>query len=300
MRCFPTKSELRMKSSTLVSVIMPCFRMGQFVQRALRAIGAQSHSSWELIVIDDCGPEDGTISAVLDFQASHSQTKVKLIRHKKNQGVSAARNTALRSAKGNLIAFLDPDDFWHEDYLATMLEALSSSNADLAFCRMMVVDAQGDYSHVNASPTELEIDRFPQSLYEKNFIGPSCVVAKAKCFEVAGYFDEDPQIQHVEDWDLWIRFVTNKIRFEFVETPLCFYRKHSGAATLASYDTTINRRRALWRKHIANFDLMCSLIDEHVATKQKLFELQRRHTIKSRISECAKFPVNQIRRLFRL
>jgi glycosyltransferase involved in cell wall biosynthesis len=79
---------------SLVSVIIPAYKMGQFIGEALDSVGAQTYPYWEVIVVDDAGPEDGTRAAVKAFAAKHPEHRIDYIRHETNQGVSAVRNTA--------------------------------------------------------------------------------------------------------------------------------------------------------------------------------------------------------------
>ena len=93
-------------SKALVSVIMPAYKMGQFIGEALDSVGARTYPHWEVIVLDDAGPEDGMRAAVEAFAAKHADRRVEYIRHETNQDVSAARNTAMSAAEGSVLAFL--------------------------------------------------------------------------------------------------------------------------------------------------------------------------------------------------
>ena len=95
----------------LVSIVMPTYNRADTIQRAIASIHAQSWSDWELIVVDD-GSTDGTRSRLAGLDP-----RVRLLRHD-NQGVTAARNTGLAAAKGELIAFLNSDDEWLPHHLA--------------------------------------------------------------------------------------------------------------------------------------------------------------------------------------
>src|SRR3954464_6313135 len=114
-----------MVTNALVSVVMPCYRMGAYVRDALSSVDAQTYPRWELIAVDDCGPADGTREAVQAFIANHPDRRVEYIRHEVNGGVGAARNTAIAAARGEFVAFLDPDDVWFPEHLATALREFS-------------------------------------------------------------------------------------------------------------------------------------------------------------------------------
>jgi len=96
--------------SGLVSVIIPAYKMGRYVRSALDSVAAQHNDNWEVIVVEDCGPEDGTEAIVRDFAKAHPDHRVEFIRHERNSGVSGARNTAITEAKGECAALRDRNE----------------------------------------------------------------------------------------------------------------------------------------------------------------------------------------------
>ena len=97
--------------SPLVSVVMPTYNRGDSIQRSVDSIRAQWHEDWELLVVDD-GSTDRTVEAM-----DGVDPRVRVIRQA-NAGAYVARNTGLAQARGDLVAFLDSDDTWHEWHLA--------------------------------------------------------------------------------------------------------------------------------------------------------------------------------------
>ena len=95
-----------MKNSNhpLVSVIMPCYKMGRFIGEALESVGKQTYTNWEVIAVDDCGPEDGTREALEFFAKQFPNNQIIYHRHEKNGGVSAARNMAIELSRGQYLA----------------------------------------------------------------------------------------------------------------------------------------------------------------------------------------------------
>ena len=227
----------------LVSVIIPSFKMGQFVGEALDSVGTQTYQHWEVIVVDDAGPEDGTRAAVEAFAAKHPNHRLEYIRHEINQGVSAARNTAMASAKGDLLAFLDPDDEWRPAYLTRMVAVLERERNAAAVSARWWERNGAEPVDQRSKPCLLEewqMSCFPASLSVKNFIAPSAVVARAERVRALGGFDTAPHMQHVEDYDLWIRMIEAGERIIMLNEALINYRSHEGAAT-----NTVERVRPL-------------------------------------------------------
>ncbi|MDC0302819.1 glycosyltransferase family 2 protein [bacterium] len=217
----------------LISVVVPCFGMGRFIGKALSSIETQTHTSWEVIVIDDGGPDDGTSESVKVFAERHPGQRVEFRRLAENKGVSAARNTGASMAKGSLLAFLDPDDLWREDHLESHLTrhrveaaaVVTTSRAEV-FRGDNPDQVQGEWGY-----TDWEKSIFPRSLALRNVIIPSTVVMPAEYFREVGGFDETRSLQHTEDWDLWIRLVESGLEFCFLEQFTVLYRRHDGGAT---------------------------------------------------------------------
>ena len=101
------------------SIITPMWKGAGLVGATIDSVLAQSFPDWEMIIVDDCSPDDGAGAAVVQSYAD-KDPRIKLIRATVNRGSSGARNQAMETAKGRYFAFLDSDDIWHPDYLATM------------------------------------------------------------------------------------------------------------------------------------------------------------------------------------
>lgn len=202
--------------------------MGKFIGEALDSIGAQTCRDWEVIVVEDRGPEDGTEAIVIEFAKAHPDHRVEFIRHEKNTGVSGARNTSMAASKGEIIAFLDPDDTWMPTYLERMRDCLK--DADICAAGATRVDENGKYlgSYIYG-PSTVRIADFPASLARSSFLNPSFTVTRRKVYEMIGGYDEELAI--AEDWDYWLRALAAGFRFKFIENELCLYREHGGAAT---------------------------------------------------------------------
>ena len=98
------------EQSSLVSVIIPVFNRFQYVKRAVDSVLAQSYKNWEIIIVDDCSSQIYSLD-------SNWTSNIKLIRNDINLGSGLSRQNALKVAKGEFVAFLDSDDFYHPDFL---------------------------------------------------------------------------------------------------------------------------------------------------------------------------------------
>jgi glycosyltransferase involved in cell wall biosynthesis len=258
----------------LVSIIIPCYNMGGYIQEALSSIGRQNYTNWEIIVVDDCGPTDGTTAAVEDFIKQFPDHKVEYIRHDVNRGAGAAgaaRNTGIRAARGELLAFLDPDDKWGENYLEVHAGALSRcSDFALSYTNAHIISATGELTSTIWGPSQSELESLPSSLYLRNFI-TAAVVCRRQAAEECGGFDESPDMLHA-DWDFLLRLLALGFRFHYAPAALFYYRKHPTGAT-SQHEKMRFGTIALRRKHLlypAYRDFMAVYISEMEDRTRKL------------------------------
>ena len=109
----------------LVSVVIPTYNRADLIIRAIDSVRSQSYSNLEIIVVDDCSP-DNTPEVVKRIE----DNRLTYYRHDTNQGGSAARNTGIKKAQGQYIAFLDSDDVWLTQKLELQLKAIASAAND--------------------------------------------------------------------------------------------------------------------------------------------------------------------------
>lgn len=99
-----------MNNEPLVSIIVPCYKVEQYLPNCIESILCQSYTNWELILVDDGSPDNcGNICD--DYAVKDNRIKVV---HKQNGGLSSARNAGMKIMKGDYVTFLDSDDFLHK------------------------------------------------------------------------------------------------------------------------------------------------------------------------------------------
>lgn len=109
-------------NETMISIIMPAYNSEKYISKAVESVCNQSHEKWELLIVDD-GSTDSTPEIIDDYAKADSRIKVF---HKKNEGVSSARNLALNNVCGEYVTFIDSDDVFHKDRLKIMLKAFEN------------------------------------------------------------------------------------------------------------------------------------------------------------------------------
>ncbi len=122
----------------LVSIITPMYNGAAFVGETIESVLAQSNPNWEMIIVDDCSPDNG--AGIAEVKKYTSDSRIKLLESKTNRGSSGARNIALHEAKGRYISFLDSDDLWHPNFLEKQLSFMKSKDAPLVFSSYRRID----------------------------------------------------------------------------------------------------------------------------------------------------------------
>jgi glycosyltransferase involved in cell wall biosynthesis len=179
-----------------VSVIIPTFNRAHKIARAVASVLYQTFADYEILVIDD-GSEDATSKALAPFLPH-----IQCITHSKNLGVSAARNTGIRASDSPLIAFLDSDDYWLPDKLATQV-SFFSEHPEAVACQ---TEERWIRRGVRVNPMKKHFKpsgEIFEPCLKLCVVSPSAAVVKRSLLEEVGVFDEDFPV--CEDYDLWLR-----------------------------------------------------------------------------------------------
>lgn len=172
----------------LVSVIVPMYNVSSFIVEALESIVASSYRPLEVVVVDD-GSTDDSLRVAEQFAKAHHEVRVI---HQANAGVSAARNRAIREAKGEYILPVDADDKIAAKYIEHAVAAMSEQVRVVGCRAEFFGDKQGEW-------------RLPEFSHEllarKNMIHVSSLFRKADWVRVNGFCEQDI---YREDWDFWI------------------------------------------------------------------------------------------------
>jgi glycosyltransferase involved in cell wall biosynthesis len=201
-------------SDPRTSVILPVYNRAHSVARAIRSVLAQTSTPLELIVVDD-GSTDGT-RAVLDSFGS----QITVI-EQPHAGAYVARNRGLRHAQGELIAFIDSDDVWLPDRLASQMPLMERPEVGLVF---------GDVVHVRPGYERRRVTSFQVAPPRRgrvaahfawcNFVPTVTVLVRRSCLDEAGGFSEEAQLSC--DYLMWFRIALHH-ELDFVDRVLAEY-----------------------------------------------------------------------------
>ena len=203
-----------------ISIITPTYNSEKYLSNCLDSILDQSHTDWELIVIDD-NSKDKTKLILKEYQNLYPK-KIKLILLEKNIGPGLARNKGIEIAQGEYITFIDSDDIWTKNKIKDHLYFMKKN--DLVFSHASY--GYIDYNH-NISTKTYDVDcqyvTF-KSLLKRNQI--SCLTAIYNQKKIGKYFMSDDRRK--QDYFLWLSILKdghNSFGFNKVQA---YYRLHEG------------------------------------------------------------------------
>ena len=205
---------MRTHSPDAVSIIMPAYNPERTLAAAVNSVLAQSHTDWELIIIDDCS-SDGTLKLAQLFAARDG--RIRVISNGENSGAAAARHRGACAARHAWLAFLDSDDVWLPEKLERQLCLQLRSRADLIYTGSAFMDADGhmlDWTlHV---PEKITYRR----LLHQNIISNSSVLIRRDCYLRHAVKDSGMH----EDFACWLGALRAGLSARGIDRPLIVYR----------------------------------------------------------------------------
>lgn len=199
----------------LVSVIVPVYNAEHTVRETINSVISQTYLNWELIIIND-----GSIDNSANVISSFTDIRIKYLAQD-NRGVAHARNTGIRIARGEYIAFLDSDDLWESSKLEKCVNYLNIGEFDFVYSKVKMFndDISNAYSYEYVEPIKESNEYYRLLIFD--YIPTLSVVLKKSVLDKIGNFDIN--LNGTEDWDLWIRIV-EKYQIKFISDELAFYR----------------------------------------------------------------------------
>ena len=207
----------------VVSVIIPAYKVAQFINATLRSVLGQTFTNYEIILINDGSPD----TEDLEREITPYRHLITYLRQP-NKGAGAARNAGIRVARGEFIAFLDGDDLWLPNFLTEQLALIATGNFDLVYA-----DAVNLYGTRLSRTTNMDVNRSEGAVTAESLIAGTCVVitssvvARRDAILEAGLFDEN--FPNSQDFDLWLRLAKNGARMNYQEKVLVHRRIYDGS-----------------------------------------------------------------------
>jgi glycosyltransferase involved in cell wall biosynthesis len=220
----------------LVSIIIPCFNHGKFIEAAIASVKQQPYQNVEIIVVDDGSTDSYTVEVL-----NKISNDVKVIRQS-NSGPSVARNNAIRQSNGEYILALDSDNKIRPQYISKAVEILKT--------KPEVGVVYGDFQYYGSKSDIKEQPEFnikQQLLYN---LFDMCAVFRRKVFDDVGGFDEFMSKPGLEDWDFWISVWERNWKFVHVPEVMFDYYVAETSRTFQVANKNLEMlREYVWRKH---------------------------------------------------
>lgn len=234
----------KMTNSDLkVSIIMPVYRASATIEQAVASVINQSYSNWELIIVNDCCPED-SCNQVESLVVSNLQ--VVQINNITNQGAAISRNKGIAKAKGDVIAFLDSDDYWHPDKLSLQIEKINDGY-DVVCSNYLRVGSNSENTEV------FHKEEFDYSdMLKSNHIGN--LTGMYRCEYIGKVYQKN--VGH-EDYVMWLEVVKLAKKGYCIQTPLAYYCVSSSSLSSNKFQAATWQWK-VYRKEL-NFSLALSV-----------------------------------------
>lgn len=242
-----------------VSVVIPAYNAMDYLPESLDSVFAQTFQDYEVIVVND-----GSKDNIASWADGIDDSRFRLV-SQTNRGLAGARNTGIREAQGEYLAFLDADDCWSPTKLQKQVDILDNNPAvGLVYCWMRLVDPSG-------MPTGRFVKNCMSGVIWKKLLIKNCVgsgstpMVRQDCFKKVGGFDENLG-SYMEDRDMWLRLAPH-YEFDVVQEVLVDYRQHPSSAS--------KDWNAMARSAKIILDKALDLAPDNVSEKEKMQLIDR-------------------------
>ncbi|MFL9831959.1 glycosyltransferase [Flavobacterium sp. ST-87] len=221
----------------LVSIIIPCYNQGEFLDETLTSVLNQTYSNWECIMIDDGSTDNTALIAQSWIQKDTRYVYLK----KKNGGVSSSRNLGIEKAKGDFIQFLDSDDLLANAKIMDSIQVIQKYSVEVVCSNyIMFTDTNSNYESPFSQIGDYDFTFYNLARYWNNgFTIPiNCWFFKTSLFDDIEF---PLGLTAQEDWFTWLRIFKKKPKTYYISQQLAFYRMNVNGRTKSGsfFDETL-------------------------------------------------------------
>ena len=199
----------------LVSIVLPTYNRAHTIQKSVDSLLAQTYRGFEIIIVDD-GSKDDTRRLVDGWMKTES--RIRYVRHARRRGANVARNTGVREATGEYIAFQDSDDQWLPRKLSIQMDAIKNKGIPVAFTGFLRINGRKKiYIPKKWRRIKPGIHSFHREILKGNFVALPTLVVEKRLFHKSGGFDE--KLPRLQDWDFVLR-LSKLSAFIYIDQPL--------------------------------------------------------------------------------
>lgn len=220
----------------LVSIIMPSYNTGRFIEETIASVLSQTYSNWELLIVDDCSGDD-TDRVVAPYLLD---PRIRYFKNKRNRGAAESRNYALRKASGRWIAFLDSDDLWKSDKLERQIAFMEEKGYAFSYTNYCEInEASEPLGRRVTGPRRIT----KRGMYR--YCWPGCLTVIYDREKVGLVQIKD--IRKNNDYAMWLK-VAKMADCYLLDEYLACYRKREGSISNHSYRALIRWHYRLFRE----------------------------------------------------
>lgn len=197
----------------LISIITPAYRCAHVIDETIKSVIAQTYSNWEMLIAEDCSPDD-TREVIENW--TQIDSRIKLIKLDRNVGPAMARNAALDHARGRWIAFLDSDDLWTDQKLEKCLEFSHKYEAAFIYTGFRRINEAGG-----------ELGRYisvPATMNYRQLLGNTAIVTSTVMLDTAITGKISMRDTYYDDFDCWLQLLKRGITAWGINEDLLRYR----------------------------------------------------------------------------
>lgn len=197
----------------IVSIIVPMYNAEKFIGKTIESVLAQTYQNWEMLIMNDVSTDNSL--AIVSMYAKKDE-RIKIVNTEKNVGVVKGRNFLIDLASGKYIAFLDADDYWHNEKLEKQIKFMKEKNASISCTEYTRVKENEE--KINDVIIKEEISY--NDMLKNNYLGCLTVIYDAKKIGKR-YFKE---LEKNEDYVLWLEIVKDVNTIYGLKENLAYYR----------------------------------------------------------------------------
>lgn len=234
-----------MNKNPSISIIVPIYNMEPLLKRALDSVLAQTFSDWECLLIDD-GSTDNSPQICDEYEKKDFRFRVF---HKKNGGVSSARQCGIDNALGTYTIHMDPDDWIECDMLESLFFAAEKNDADMVICDFMIDSKSGSYYHAQ-KPNSLNHFEILKQLLSWNLHGSCCnKLIRLSLYSKNNIYFPNQMIMW-EDLFVCCRLLQDDIKVIYLPSPFYHYDRVSNETSAVS---CVSRKKIESKKYLIDF-----------------------------------------------
>lgn len=225
----------------MISIVIPCYNQGHFLQDVLESIHSIDTSyEYEIIIVND-GSTDASTKEALE---AINKEEIKVI-HQPNLGLATARNNGIQQAKGKYILPLDADNKLHANSLTKAIDILEQGKYDVVYGNKQLFGDEENFINVGGFDTD--------RLLHGNYID-ACAVFKKSVWEKAGGYDAGMPSMGNEDWEFWVNAMLHGCNFYYLNELSFYYRVTGNSMRLNVTNPAFDaNKQYIIQKHAAYF-----------------------------------------------